>query len=63
LIEKVDTQDTSANTSVVTYSVMFYYSIKFAEITLDIPGYVDQLLAETNQGLANSEVSLEVAIA
>ena len=60
LIETVDTQDTSDNTSVVTYSAMFYYTTEFAEITPDIPGYIDQLLAETNQGYANSEVPLEV---
>ena len=60
LVDTVDTQETSANTSVVTYTVMFYYTTEFAEITPDIPGYIDQLLAETNQGYANSEVPLEV---
>ena len=48
------------NTTTVSYSVMFYYTRDFAKITADIAGYVDQLLAETNQGYVNSEVPLLV---
>ena len=48
------------NITRVSYSVMFYYTPDFAEITADIAGYVDQVLAETNQGYANSDVPLVV---
>ena len=43
-----------------SYSVMFYYTPQFADITPDISGFVDQLLAETNQGYLNSDVKLKV---
>ena len=29
---------------------MFYYTPEFAAITEDIPGFIDQVIAETNQG-------------
>ena len=43
---------------VVTYSVMFYYTPQFAAITQDIAGYIDQVLAETNQGYINSNIPI-----
>ena len=46
--------------SLVKYSVKVYYTRKFAEATSDIPGFITQMLAETNQGYANSQVSLQV---
>merc|ERR1719295_1561536 len=51
------TEDT---TTPATYSVMFYYTADFEAITSDIPGYIDQVLAETNQGYANSQLPLTV---
>ena len=48
------------NATAASYSVMFYYTPEFAAITSDIQGYIDQVLAETNQGYANSEVPLTV---
>ena len=48
------------NVTSASYSVMFYYTPEFLAITNDIPGYIDQVLAETNQGYANSDVPLTV---
>ena len=56
-LRKSDTKDT---TTPATYSVMFYYTAAFQAVTSDIPGYIDQVLAETNQGYANSQVPLTV---
>ena len=46
------------NTTMVTYSIMFYYTPSMAANTADIPGFIDQVLAETNQGYANNLVPL-----
>ena len=54
-------KSTSDNTTIVTYTVMFYYTADFASQTTDIPGFIDQVLAETNQGYINSEVPVRVA--
>ena len=56
-LRKAAAEDT---TTPATYSVMFYYTADFQAITSDIPGYIDQVLAETNQGYANSEVPITV---
>jgi len=48
------------NTTIVTYSVMFYYTKEFAAFTEDIPMYVSQVVAETNQGYINSNIPLRV---
>merc|ERR1712243_138295 len=48
------------STTVVTYSVMFYYTPEFASITDDIPLLVSLMIAETNQGYINSEIPLRV---
>ena len=45
-------------TTQATYSVMFYYTPEFAAITADIPGFIDQMLAQTNQAYVNSEIPL-----
>ena len=50
----------SDNVTKVAYSVMFYYTADFEEITDDIEGFIDQVVAETNQGYINSKVPLEV---
>lgn len=44
--------------AVAEFSIMIYYTPQFAEITSDIPGFVEQVLAETNQGYVNSQVAL-----
>merc|ERR1712002_746372 len=48
------------STTVVTYSVMFYYTPEFASITDDIPLLVSLMIAETNQGYINSGIPLRV---
>jgi len=48
------------NTTLVTYSVMFYYTPEFASVTTDIVGYIDQVLDETNQGYEQSGVPVRV---
>merc|ERR1712002_265536 len=48
------------STTVVTYSVMFYYTPEFASITDDIPLFVSQVIAETNQGYINSGIPVRI---
>ena len=48
------------NTTVVTYSVQIYYTKEFAAVTPDIQGWMDAVIAETNQGYINSNVPLRV---
>merc|ERR1719357_1577111 len=48
------------STTVVTYSVMFYYTPEFASITEDIPLFVSQVIAETNQGYINSGIPVRI---
>merc|ERR1712002_458421 len=48
------------STTVVTYSVMFYYTPEFKAVTDDIPLFVSQVIAETNQGYINSGIPLRV---
>ena len=50
----------SDKTTIVTYSVMIYYTKAFADITPDIEGFTDILISETNQGYINSQVPLRV---
>ena len=62
-LSKLKSVDAGArdSTTVVTYSVQFYYTPQFAAITSDIPGYIDQVIAETNQGYANSQIPVRVS--
>jgi hypothetical protein len=53
-------QGLADNTTIYTYSVKFYYTPSFSAVTPDIEGFIDQVLAETNQGYANSLVPLRV---
>ena len=41
-----------------TYSIMFYYTAEFAAATPNIEDFIDQMIAETNQGYANSEIPI-----
>ena len=43
-----------------TYSVMFYYTPEFAAATPNIEDFLDQVIAETNQGYANSQIPITV---
>ena len=47
-------------TTIVTYSVKFYYTRQFAKVTDDIPLFISQIVAETNQGYKNSKVPLRM---
>ena len=49
-------------TTMAEYSVMIYYTPQFARITKDIPGFLDQVVTETNLGYANSEIPLRIKI-
>ena len=49
------------NTTIVTYTVMFYYTPQVAIYTDDIPGFIDQVIAETNQGYINSMMPVRIA--
>ena len=57
-----DSSDTGDNTTMVEFSVMIYYTPEFAAITPDIPGFVDQVLAATNQGYINSKVPMSIKL-
>ena len=50
----------SDRSTVVTYSVMFYYTPEFQAVTADIDGYIDQIIDETNQGYVNSKIPVRV---
>jgi len=55
---KVMDLSSNDNTTEAVYSIMFYYTPEFAQITPDITGFIDDVLAETNQGYRNSKVKL-----
>ena len=59
--QKLVQQGAKDTTTVVTYSVMIYYTPDFASVTPDIEGWVDQVLAETNQGYINSLIPVRIA--
>ena len=44
----------------VNFSVKFYYTQEFAATTEDIDGFLDLVIAETNQGFVNSGINLKV---
>merc|ERR1711892_1162833 len=50
------------DTTIVEYSIKYYYTQQFAEATDDIELYFDQVVAETNQGYINSKIPLRVTI-
>ena len=41
-----------------TYSIMFYYTPEFAAATPKIEDFIDQVIADTNQGYANSKIDI-----
>eukprot|EP00088_Acartia_fossae_P070982 TRINITY_DN9636_c0_g1_i8.p1 TRINITY_DN9636_c0_g1~~TRINITY_DN9636_c0_g1_i8.p1 ORF type:complete len:578 (+),score=41.71 TRINITY_DN9636_c0_g1_i8:3-1736(+) len=49
-------------TTIVTYTVKVYYTPRFETYTPDISGFVDQVIAETNQGYINSQVPLRLKL-
>ena len=55
-MEDVDT------TTIVTYSVKVYYTPEFADATEDVQGFIEQVIAETNQGYINSKVAMRISL-
>ena len=47
------------NQTMARYSIFFYYTADFEAATTDIDGFIEEVLAETNQGYKNSGVPLE----
>jgi len=58
--QKLVQQGVNDTTTVVTYSVMIYYTPEFAAATPDIEGWVDQVLAESNQGYVNTQMPVRI---
>ena len=48
------------NTTLATFSLMFYYTPEFEAATADIEGFVDQIIDITNEGFINSEIPIRV---
>ena len=51
---------TTDTTTIVTFSVKFYYTPMFADHTDDIDGFINEVLAVTNQGFINSKAPVRV---
>lgn len=51
---------TADTTTIVTFSVMFYYTQEFEAGTADIEGFVDQIIDITNEGFINSKIPVRV---
>ena len=62
--KKLKTVDIRASDdgSIVTITVMIYYTEQFAAITADIPGFVEDVIDETNQGYINSDIPLRIRL-
>jgi len=60
--EELIQQGREDDKTIVEYSVKLYYTKEFAEATDDIELYMDQVIAETNQGYINSNLPVRVRI-
>ena len=49
---------TDDTTTIVTFSVMFYYTQAFEDGTADIDGFLDQVVSITNTGYINSQIPI-----
>ncbi len=47
-------------TTIVTFSLKFYYTPQFAAETADIDGFIEEVIAVTNQGYINSKAPVRV---
>ena len=45
--------------TVITYTVFFYYTPQFAAVTPDIMGWIEDVIADTNEGYNNSMIPLK----
>ena len=61
-VNKFRQQGIDDDTTIVEYSVKLYYTKEFAAATDDIELYMDQVIAETNQGYINSNIPIRVKI-
>ena len=52
----------NTDNSSVSFSLKVYYTDEFSKVTSDIHGFVTQVLAETNQGYANSFIPIQVEL-
>merc|ERR1712227_382953 len=50
----------SDRNDIVTYTVMFYYTPEFAAATPNVADFTDQVIAETNEGYANSQIPVRI---
>ena len=48
-------------TTIVSYSIMFYYTQDFEDTTADIEGFIEQVVAVTNQGYINSQIPIRAS--
>ena len=55
-------QGHSDQTTIVTYSVMVYFTPEFEEIVPDVEGYIAVVMAETNEGYINSEIPIRIEL-
>ncbi|XP_023334531.1 mucin-22 isoform X11 [Eurytemora carolleeae] len=58
----VESNITLDTVTIVEFSVKIYYTREFATVTQDIAGYLNLMIAETNQGYINSQVPLRIFI-
>jgi len=61
-VNKLRQQGIDDDTTIVWYSIKYYYTKEFAAATDDIQLYMDQVIAETNQGYINSKIPIRVKI-
>ena len=59
---RVESTNTLDTVTIVEFSVKIYYTREFATVTQDIAGYLNLMIAETNQGYINSQVPLRIFI-
>merc|ERR1711892_694903 len=50
------------DTTIAEYSIRIYYTQEFAKATTDIPLYMDQVIAELNQGYINSKIPVRAKL-
>jgi len=55
-------QGINDNTTIVEFSIMFYYTIEFAEATDDIEKYFSTLVKKINKGYNNSNIPIKAKI-
>ena len=55
-------QGKTESSSLVEYSVQVYYTEEFESVTSDVPMFVHNMIAETNQGYATSGIPLRVRL-